>query len=94
MAFTDSISIDNLSMHAITVPVACQKMTIREQASDVSPVAYSIAAPFSSNTAFPKYPGETTEFGASGKNLLQPNQIVGYIQSSSGTVTFDRICEP
>lgn len=93
MPYTDQVTYDNLSLQAITVPVSCKRMTIRELASDASPVSYNIAAPASSNAVFPKLPLEATVF-EQGTGIYYPSgATVGYIQLASGSAAFSRICE-
>lgn len=96
MANTSSINVDNLSMHAITAPVWCKTLTIRQTASDITQVEYDIAAPSATATAFRKNQGEETIFGSGpqAQNAIQSGNIVGYIQPTSGTVTYTIICEP
>ena len=93
MAYTAQVTFDNLSLHALTAPVDCRRITLRELASDTAPVAYNVAAPANTNPTFPKYPAESTVFEASPGAYIQAGATVGYIQPTSGTVTFSLICE-
>ena len=92
MAKTTTVSFDSLSAHAVTAPVSCRSITLRETASDSAPVSYTVFAPTSSDAGFVKYPGESTIFAAS-NGLIQANDVVGYVQPASGTITFTLICE-
>lgn len=93
MTYTDQVTYDNLSLHAVTAPVPCRRITLRELASDTAPVAYNVAAPAATNAVFPKYPAETTVFEAGPGGFFEAGVTVGYVQPASGTVTFSRICE-
>ena len=96
MTFTDQVTFDNLSLHAVVAPVPCRRITIRELASDTTPLAYNVAAPLSSNAVFPKYPAESVVFESrpnDPNDFFAQGTIVGYIQPVGGTVTFSRICE-
>jgi hypothetical protein len=92
MAKTTSVTFDSLSAHAVIAPVSCARITLRETASDIAPVAYTVFAPSSADTGFVKYPAETTVFAAT-NGLIQAGDTVGYVQPSSGTITFTIICE-
>lgn len=97
MAYTNTVTFDNLSLHAFTLPadaITGRKITFRESAADANPVAYDVAAPNSSNGAFRKYPAETVEFNASaGASGWKAGDTPGYIQPTSGTITFQYIIE-
>jgi hypothetical protein len=93
MAFTDQVTYDSLSLHAVTAPIACRVITLRELATDAAPVGYNVAAPTSSNAVFPKLPLETVVFDAGPGRYFESGVTVGYVQPASGTVTFSRICE-
>lgn len=92
MAKTTSVNYDSLSAHAVIAPVSCQRITLRETASDAAPVAYTVCAPSSSDPGFVKYPAEATVFAAR-NGLIQAGDVVGYVQPASGTITFTLICE-
>ena len=92
MAKTTTVTFDSLSAHAVVSPISCQRLTLREIASDSSPVSYTVFAPSSSDTGFVKYPAESTVFAAS-NGLIQTGDVVGYVQPASGTITFTLICE-
>jgi hypothetical protein len=92
MAKTTTVSFDSLSPHAVAAPVSCQRITLRETASDTAPVAYTVFAPSSSDPGFVKYPAESTVF-ENGGAMIQAAQVVGYVQPASGTITFSLICE-
>ena len=92
MAKTTSVIYDSLSAHAVIAPVSCQRITLREIASDAAPVSYTVCAPSSSDPGFVKYPAEATVFAAS-NGLIQSGYVVGYVQPASGTITFTLICE-
>jgi hypothetical protein len=92
MAKTATVTFDSLSLHALVAPVSCRSITLRQTASDASPVSYNVSAPSAADPAFVKYPAEATAFVAT-NGLIQAGDIVGYVQPSSGTVTFTLICE-
>ena len=92
MAKTTTVTFDSLSAHAVVAPVSCARITLRETASDASPVPYTVFAPSSADPGFVKYPAEATIFDATNA-LIQAGDIVGYVQPSSGTITFTLICE-
>ena len=92
MAKTTTVTFDSLSAHAVVAPVSCQRVTLRETASDTAPVSYTVFAPSSSDAGFVKFPGEATAFAAS-NGLIQAGDVVGYVQPASGTITFTLICE-
>jgi len=58
VAYTATLTVDNLSLHAVTTPVACRRLTIRENANDASRVAYDVAAPLSTDVGFRTYAPE------------------------------------
>lgn len=92
MAKTSTVTFDSISPHALVAPVSCRSITLRETASDAGPVSYTVFAPSSSDPGFVKYPAEATVFSAN-TGLIQSGDTVGYIQPSTGTVTFTLICE-
>ena len=92
MAKTTTVTFDSLSAHALVAPVSCQRITLRETASDSSPVSYTVFAPSASDAGFVKYPAEATAFSTS-NGLIQAGDVVGYVQPASGTITFTLICE-
>ena len=92
MAKTATVTFDSLSAHAVVAPVSCRAITLRETASDSSPVSYTVYAPSSSDPGFVKYPAESTVF-SSVNGMIQGGDIVGYVQPASGTITFTLICE-
>ncbi len=93
MAKTTSVVYDSLSAHAVVAPVSCQRITLRETASDTAPVSYTVSAPSSSDPGFVKYPVEATVFASARNGLIQAGDTVGYVQPASGTITFTLICE-
>ncbi len=97
MAYTDTMTLDDIGgADAISVPVACRRMTIRQDPAAATQVAYNVRAPASSNAAFQKYPAESTVFEDPNPNtVLQAGQIVGYGETvaGSGAATFVRLCE-
>jgi hypothetical protein len=92
MAKTTTVSFDSLSPHAVAAPMSCQRITLRETASDAAPVSYTVFAPSASDPGFVKYPAEATVFAAS-NGLIQAGDVVGYVQPASGTIQFSLICE-
>jgi hypothetical protein len=92
MAKTSTVTFDSLSAHALVAPVSCRRITLRETAGDTAPVSYTVFAPSSSDPGFVKYPAEATVFEAV-NGLIQANDVTGYIQPASGTITFTLICE-
>jgi hypothetical protein len=92
MSKTTTVTFNSLSAQAVVAPISCQRLTLREIASDGAPVSYTVFAPSSSDTGFVKYPGESTVFAAS-NGLIQGGDIVGYVQPASGTITFTILCE-
>ena len=92
MAKTTTVTFDSISPHAVTAPVSCRSITLRETASDAAPVVYTVFAPSSADPGFVKYPAEATVFSAV-NGLIQAGDVVGYVQPSTGTVTFTLICE-
>ena len=92
MAKTATVTFDSLSAHAVVAPVSCRNITLRQTASDASPVSYTVFAPSSGDPGFVKYPAEATMFAAT-NGLIQSGDVVGYVQPSSGTITFTLICE-
>jgi hypothetical protein len=92
MAKTATVTYDSLSAQAVVAPVSCQRITLRQTASDAAPVSYTVFAPSSADPGFVKYPAEATVFAAR-NGLIQAGDTVGYVQPASGTVTFTLICE-
>lgn len=93
MAQTGSFTVDNVGGDdAITIPVPCRKLTIREQGTPAT-TDYFVRAPYSNSAQFRKAAGEETVFEKHGVGLLQTGEIVGYLSTAVGSVTFNYICE-
>lgn len=95
MIHTSEVDYDDTGLAAVTAPVPCVHVTIREKLGGIG-IQYDVAAPGSGNTKFRKEAGEATTASATGgKGMWQAGEIVCYIQpvSGSGTVTFSKICE-
>ncbi len=92
MAKTTTYTTDNLSNQPVQVPMACRRVTIREQGA-AGTTDYFVRAPSSTDAQFRKVAGESTVFEVQGNNLFQANDIVGYTQTVSGSITMSMICE-
>jgi hypothetical protein len=92
MTKTGTTTFDNLSAHALTVPIACKAVTIREQATTFTS-DYWVSAPSSTDPQFRKLTGEATQFAAGPGGMFEAGVTVGFIQPASGTMTFSFICE-
>lgn len=90
---TGTVTYDDISLHAVIVPIACQRMTLRQRAQDAPPALYDVAAPQSSNAPFRKFPGEPVVFEALPGTYLAAGATPGYIQPVGATITFSFICE-
>lgn len=94
MAKTATATFDNVGNgEPVTAPVSCRRITLRQDASVASPVSYVVHAPSSTDPGFHKYPAESTVFEALPGSFIQAGDIVGYIDTTSGTATFELICE-
>lgn len=90
---TGTVTMDNISLHAFVVPIACRRVTLREQQQDAAPVAYDVAAPQATDTPFRKYPGEPLVFESRDGTYLAAGAVPGYLQPIGATVTFSFLCE-
>jgi hypothetical protein len=93
MPYTDTVTFDNLSFHAVTAPIVCRKIILREVATDASPTPVSLAAPLDTNVAFQLAPLETVTFDAGEGKAFEAGTTAGYIKPLNGTVTFSRLCQ-
>ena len=95
MATTDNQTYDNVgNPDAIIAPAPCHVLTLRQDPTDATQREYIIHAPGMGDPPFHKYPGESTEFRKypSG-NLIQKNEVVGYIETVGGSGDFELIAE-
>jgi hypothetical protein len=92
MTKTGTATFDNLSAHALVVPIACKAITIREQATTFTS-DYRFSAPSSTDPQSRKLTGEPTQFAAGPGGMFEAGVTVGFIQPINGTMTFSFICE-
>jgi hypothetical protein len=91
MLHTFTLVVDNAGdPEPFTVPVACSLITLREIAATTD---YDVRAPEKTSAAFRKLAGEALIASKDGINKLQVGQILGYLETVSGSVTFQGICE-
>ncbi len=93
MAKTTTYTTDNVgNPEPVQVPMACRRVTIREQGA-AGTTDYFVRAPSSTDSQFRKVAGEATVFEAQGNNLFQANDIVGYTETVTVSITMSMICE-
>ncbi len=95
MATTANQTYDNVDdPDPIVAPATCATLTLRQDPSDATQREYFIRAPSATSAAFRKYPSESTLFHKYPQgNLIQKNEIVGYIETIGGTGNFQLIAE-
>ena len=94
MAKTATATSDNVgNPDPVTAPVACRRITLRQDASVAAPVSYIVHAPSATDPGFHKYPAESVQFEAAPGAYIQSGDVVGYIETTSGSATFELICE-
>jgi len=75
---------------AVTVPVACRSIEVREQGDPTTD--YFVRAPSKTNPQHRRFAGSATIFRAVGR-MFQPSEIVGYLETVAGSVTFSGITD-
>jgi hypothetical protein len=95
MATTSNQTYDNVGQpDAIIAPAPCQVLILRQDPTDATQREYIIRAPDSTSASFHKYPGESTEFRKyPAGNLIQKNEVVGFIETVGGSADFELIAE-
>jgi hypothetical protein len=95
MTTTANQTYDNVgNADAILSPATCQVLTLRQDATDATQREYIIRAPSAASPPFHRYPGESTEFRKyPAGNLIQKDEVVGYIETIGGTGDFELIAE-
>jgi hypothetical protein len=95
MATTANQTYDNVgNPDAIISPATCQVLTLRQDPTDATQREYIIRAPDMGSPSFHKYPGESTEFRKyPAGNLIQKDEVVGYIETIAGTGDFELLAE-
>ncbi len=90
MAKTFTFTVDNVgNPEPVTAQGPCRKIIVREQGA-AGTTDYFVRQPTSTSPQVRKVAGESTLFDAGQGNLFQTGQIVGYLETVSGTVTFSQ----
>lgn len=95
MATTDNQTYDNVgNPDAIISPATCAVLTLRQDPTDATQRQYIIRAPQMGDDPFHKYEGESTEFRKYPHgNLIQKDEVVGYIETIGGSGDFELLAE-
>lgn len=89
---TFTFTVDNLTTpEAVTVPVSCKSVEVREQGDPTTD--YFVRAPTSTSPQHRRFAGSATIFRAPGLRVFQPGEIVGYLETVTGSVTFSGITD-
>jgi len=86
MAKTFTMSVDNLSLHAVTVQSVCRKVTIYEN-DQAGTTDWILAAPTANDAQITKPAGSKKEFERSPGVFWNPGDVVGYVKAVTGTIT-------
>lgn len=90
MARTYTFSVDNVgNPEPVTAQGPCRKIIVREQGAAAT-TDYFVRQPTNTSPQVRKVSGESTLFDTGEGNLFQTGQIVGYVETVSGTVTFSQ----
>ena len=90
MAKTFTFTVDNVgSPEPVTVQTPCRRVIIREQGAAAT-TDYFVRQPTSTSAQVRKVGGESTLFEATPGNLFQTGQVIGYVETVTGSVTFSQ----
>ncbi len=90
MARTSTFSVDNVgNPEPVTAQGPCRKIIVREQGA-AGTTDYFVRQPTNTSAQVRKVAGESTLFEAAPGNLFQTGQIVGYVETVTGSVTFSQ----
>ena len=76
---------------AVVAPISCRSVEIKEFGDPTTD--YFVRAPALANAQHRRFAGSATVFRKSGNREFQPSEIVGYIETVSGSVTFSGITD-
>ena len=76
---------------AVVVPTSCKSIEVREQGDPTTD--YFVRAPTITSPQHRRFAGSATIFRARGKRTFQPGEIVGYLETVAGSVTFSGITD-
>ncbi len=90
MAKTFTFTVDNVgNPEPVTVQTPCRQVIIRENASPPT-TDYFVRQPMATSSQVRKFQGETTGFEAGPDNLFLPGQIIAYVETVAGSVSFSQ----
>ncbi len=90
MAKTFTFTVDNVgNPEPVTVQTPCRRVYIREQGA-AGTTDYFVRQPSATDPQERKAAGETTMFEAATDNLFQTGQIIAYVETVTGSVTFSQ----
>ena len=75
---------------AVVVPIACWLVEVKEQGDPTTD--YFVRAPSKTNAQHRRFAGSATKFRSTGR-MFQPGEIVGYLETVAGSVTFSGITD-
>ncbi len=76
---------------AVSTPVACKTLEVREQGDPTTD--YFVRAPNKTSPQHRRFAGSATIFRAPAGRMFQPGEIVGYLETVAGSVTFSGITD-
>ena len=89
---TFTLTVDDVgAAEAVTAPVACKTLEVREQGDPTTD--YFVRAPAAASPQHRRFAGSATIFRAPAGRMFQPGEIVGYLETVSGSVTFSGITD-
>lgn len=93
MPHTTTFTVDNIgNPEPVQPPIACSRVTIREQGA-AGTTDYLVRRPTSTSPAYRKVSGESFTFTADPPNKFQANEIIGYVETVTGSITMSMECE-
>lgn len=89
MAKTYRFTVDSTgSPEAVVVQTVCRIIDLGEVRDAASPVAWTLRRPDATSDAEPQFAGTPYRFEAPPCQFFNPGQIVGYVETASGSTTF------
>lgn len=89
---TFQFAVDDVgNAEAVVVPISCKSVEVKEFGDPTTD--YFVRAPALANTQHRRFAGSATIFRATGGRAFQPGEIVGYLETVSGSVTFSGITD-
>ncbi len=93
MPQTFTFTVDNLTNpEPVQPPIACSRVTIREQGA-AGTTDYLVRRPYATSPAYRKVSAESYTFTADAPNKFQKDEIIGYVETITGSITMSMECE-